>query len=61
MVVLKGHKTSIQLNENSTSYFESHKLPIHLLHLVVAKLVKEGILEHVPPGSSKWASLIVIL
>lgn len=63
--VLKGYKASIKLNENSTpSYFEFRKLFIHLLLFVVAKLkkmVEEGILEHVPPAGSKWASPIVAL
>ena len=52
MGVLKGYKASIKLKENShSSYFESCKLPIHILPLVVAKLktmVEQGILEYFP-------------
>ena len=62
---LKKYKTSLRLKENVTlSYYEVRKLPVHLLPLVVAKLrkfIEQGLLEHVPPGSSKWASLIVVL
>ena len=46
------------------SYYEVRKLPVHLLPLVVAKLwklIEQDLLEHVPPGSSKWASPIVVL
>ena len=35
-----------------------------MLPLVVAKLqklIEQDILEHVPPGGSKWASLIVVV
>lgn len=46
------------------TYFESRKLPIHDQNLVIAKLkkmIKEGILEHVRPGGSKWTSAIAVL
>ena len=46
------------------SYYEARKLPVHLLPLVVAKvqkLIEQGLLEHVPPRGSKWASPIVVL
>lgn len=56
MGMLKEYMVSIQLKENSQpSYIESHRLPIHILHLVVAKLktmVEQRILEQVPSGDS---------
>lgn len=44
-------------------YYESWKLPFHILALVVAKLqkmVERGLLEYILPGS-QWASSVVIL
>ena len=53
------------LKENITpSYHKAWKLPVHLLSLVVEKLRKlmgQELLEHVPLGSSRWASPIVVL
>ena len=62
---LKNYKASLKLKENVTpSYYEAWKLSVHVLPLLVAKLWKlleQDLLEHVPPGSSKWASPIVVL
>ena len=55
-IVLKEHAQS--------SYFEPHPLPIHIRPLVIKKLnemIKDGILEKVLPGGSKWASPMVIV
>ena len=63
--VLKGYEATIRLKENiSPSYSESHRIPIQLLPLInvkLKKMVKQGILEHVPKGGSNWASPIVVL
>ena len=45
-------------------YYEARKLLVHLLPLVVAKLgklIEQDLLEHVPPGGSKWVLPIVVL
>jgi hypothetical protein len=63
--VLKKFKARIQLANNySPSFFHARSLPIHMKPLVVAqleKMIKDGILEKVPPGGSKWASPITIV
>ena len=62
---LKNYKANLKLKENvSPSYYEARKLPVHFLPLLVAilrKLIEQDLLEHVPPGGSKWASPIVVL
>ena len=48
----------------SSSYYEARKLPELSLQLVIAKLrnlIKSELLEHAPPGGSKWESPIVVL
>ena len=61
---LKNYKMSLKFKENVTSfYYETRKFPVNLLPLVVAKLRKlleQDLLEHIPPGGSKWASPIVV-
>ena len=63
--VLKGYEATILLKENiSPFYSESRRIPIQLLPLInvkLKKMVKQGILEHVPKGGSNWASPIVVL
>lgn len=62
--MLKGYKVSIKLKESvNPFYFESHKLYIHILSLVIANSWKmvQGILQYVSQGESKWASSIVEL
>lgn len=53
--LLKGYKASIRQKENNhTIYFDSRKIPIHILAMVVTKLkkmVKQGILEKVTLGN----------
>ena len=53
------------MKENiSLSYSEFRRIPIQLLSLVnqkLKKMVKQGILEHVPKGGSNWASTNVVL
>ena len=62
---LKNYKASLKLKENVTpSNYEAQKLPVYLLLLVVAKLLKlieQDLLEYVPSGGSKWSSPIVVL
>ena len=62
---LKNYKASLKLKENVIfSYYETQKLPVHLLPLVVAKLrklIEQDLLEHVPLEGSKWALPIVVL
>ena len=63
--MLKNFKARIQLASNySPSFCHARPLPIHMKPLVVAKLekmIKDGILEKVPSGGSKWASPITIV
>ena len=51
---LKNYKAGFKLKENVTlSYYETRKLPVHLLPLVVAKvrkLIEHDLLEYVLPG-----------
>ncbi len=61
---LKDFEARILLKDNAVpSYFEARALPLHIRPLVVAKLetmIKQGILERVPPGGSRWASPLVV-
>ena len=54
---LKNYKASLRLKENVTSsYYETQKLTVHLLPLVVVKLgklIEQDLLEYVPLGVSK--------
>ena len=62
---LKGFQAKIVLRDNvQPSYFEARPVSIHLKPVVVDKLnemVKQGILERVPPGGSRWASPLVVV
>ena len=47
---LKNYKASLELRDGTPAYYEGRKLPVHLLPLVVAKLLKlieQDFLEHV--------------
>ena len=63
--LFRGYKASIRLKENHhPTYFESRRLPVHILPAVVAKLkkmIEQGILEKAPQGGSNWASPIVAI
>ena len=62
---LIGYEANIVLKENvKPCYFESRSLPIFYREPVIAKLqqlIKDGKLEKVPPGGSKWASPLVVV
>ena len=62
---LRDFQAHILLKEHAQpSYFEARPLPIHIRPLGIKKLnamIKDGILEKVPPGGIKWASAIVIV
>ena len=62
---LTNFEARIKLLEGSRpSFFESRPLPIHIKPLVVdeiKRMIKEDIIEAVPPGGSEWASPIVVV
>ena len=48
----------------SVKFYEARKLSVPILILVVEKLrklIEQDLLEHAPPGGSKWVSSFVVL
>ena len=62
---LVNYKANILIKSGmQPSYFQSQPLPIHIQPLVIEKLnemIQQGLLQRVPPGGSKWASLLVVV